>query len=126
MQENQAGSRMLSSEKHSGTPGDGLPVNYYLCTSSHAYGVPGAATVLVAAIHTTAEFSPGSIPQPIHVVDTNLNNGAVFCSLLASPKSASLSVSGKCRTSFLALCRKAGRLDDQGMLKVKRNLGVTG
>ena len=64
-----------------------------MCTSPHAYGaeaVPGAATVLVAAIHTTAEFTPGSIPQPIHVVDTNLNNGAVFCSLLASPKSASV------------------------------------
>jgi hypothetical protein len=72
---------------------DELTVSYYLCTTSHAYGaeaVLGAATVLVAAIHTTAEFTPGSIPQPIHVVDTNLNNGDVFCSLLASPKSASV------------------------------------
>jgi hypothetical protein len=37
-----------------------LPVSYHLCTTQHAYGaeaVMGAATVLVAAIHTTGRQS---------------------------------------------------------------------
>jgi hypothetical protein len=65
-------------------------------TPTRAEAVPGAATVSVAAIHTTAEFTPGSIPQPIHVVDTNLNNGALFSARYCIPKI------GKClRASLL-------------------------